>query len=116
MKKFIIYLGGFLLIVFCVYIIRAVSGPKMHNFNGKCLMCHTDTPGKGAKKENLALVNDIDKTCNVCHTIDKEKSHPINARPGKNIPLAAHLDAKGLITCTTCHDVHKEDKTSNRFE
>lgn len=116
MKKFIIYFGGFLSIIFCAYIIWAISGAKMHNFNNKCLMCHTDTPAKDAKRENMAFVNNIDKTCSICHTIDKEKSHPISVKPDKNIPLAAHLDANGLITCTTCHDVHKEDKTSNRFE
>jgi hypothetical protein len=34
----------------------------------------------------------------------------------ENNLLTAHLDKNGLITCTTCHDIHKEDTTSNKSE
>jgi len=116
MKKFIIYCSSLLFIIFCLCIIWAVSNFKIHDFQGQCLMCHTDIPGKDTKRENLTFRDEIDKLCSRCHAIDKEKSHPINVRPNKDVPLAIHLDKNGRMTCATCHDVHKEDKTSSRPE
>lgn len=116
MKKFLIYCSGFLFLFMCLVTIRAVSNFKVHNFEGKCTMCHVNIPKKDNNMQNLIFVDEIDKLCRKCHTIDKQKSHPIKIKPNKNIPLAAHLDKNGLMTCTTCHDVHKEDKTSNRNE
>lgn len=106
---------GILFFIFA-YAVWAISNLKAHNFEGKCLMCHTDIPDKDAKRESLSLVDEVDKLCSNCHAINQEKSHPINVVPKNAIPLAAHLDKLGRLTCTTCHDVHKEDKTSDRIE
>lgn len=79
-------------------------------------MCHINTPDKDSRLQDLSFTDEVDKLCARCHTINQQKSHPIKIKPSKDIPLAAHLDKNGLITCTTCHDVHKEDKTSNSSE
>ena len=116
MRKTILYPIIVLLSVLCFCAIQAVTGPKIHDFEGKCAVCHSNIPGRNAVAENLIFTDDIEKLCDKCHTVDKNKSHPINLKPMKNTPLAAHLDKNGLITCTTCHDIHKEDKTSNQLE
>jgi len=116
MKKFIAYCVSLLFLALGLCIIWAVANFKIHDFEGKCLECHKDMPDKDTKREKLIFVDEIDSLCGRCHTINKNKSHPINIRPGKDNPLTAHLDKNGLITCTTCHDIHKEDKTSNRQE
>lgn len=115
-EKSIIYCVTFLFIFSCLCIILAVSSFNAHNFEGKCLMCHETIPDKNTKTQNLTFVDGIDKLCSRCHTIDLQKSHPIKVKPDKNIPLMQHLDKDGLLTCTTCHDVHKEDKTANKSE
>lgn len=79
-------------------------------------MCHLTSPDENASAKDLVFKNEIDKLCEKCHSINKQKSHPINMRPKDNIPLKTHLDKNGLFTCTTCHDVHKENKTSNKQE
>lgn len=116
MKKFIAYLGGLLFVISSLYIIFAISAGKKHDFEGKCPICHVNTPDKGATGQILIFTNEIDKACGQCHSINERMSHPIKVRPRKGTPLAAHLDKNGTMTCTTCHDVHKEDKTSDDYE
>lgn len=116
MKKFKIYCWTFLLVISCLSVIQAVSNFKAHDFQGQCLMCHIDIPGGDKKNGGLMFVDEIDKLCDKCHKNIKEKSHPINIKPDKDIPLAMHLDKNGRLTCSTCHDVHKEDKTKNKAE
>jgi predicted CXXCH cytochrome family protein len=112
MKKILLSSGSIVLFIVCFCIFRAITGSKMHDFEGKCVMCHTTMPDKDTTTRDLLFVDEIDRLCDKCHTINKQKSHPINVRPNKDIPLKAHLDKNGLLTCTSCHDVHKEDKTS----
>lgn len=116
MKNLLRYGGIFLCLSFCLFTLWAVSNFKMHDFEGKCTLCHSITPDKNNPQQNLVFVDAIDTLCSRCHTINQEKSHPVKVRPEKDIPLAGHLDKDGLLTCTTCHDVHKEDKTKDRSE
>lgn len=109
MNRFKTLFFAFILIVSCLYLIWAVSNSKVHNFEGKCTLCHVSS-------QNLTLVDRVDVLCDGCHTIDKARSHPINLKPNKAIPLTLHLDKDGRLTCATCHDVHKEDKTQNKAQ
>lgn len=116
MKKFILYCGCLFFIISSLCLIFALSGRKMHDFQGKCSMCHVNVSGKDAEGQKLIFVDEIDKLCSQCHAINERMSHPIKIRPQKQTPLAAHLDKNGAMTCTTCHDIHKEDKTSDSSE
>lgn len=116
MNKYTVYMVSFLLVISCLSLMWALSNFKTHDFQGKCLLCHATIPAKDAQEQNLSFVDDVDKLCAKCHEIDKQKSHPIKVKPNKDIPLTVHLDKDGLVTCTTCHDVHKEDKTEDRSE
>lgn len=117
MKKYIIYFWvSFLFLIGSFFIIWALSNFKIHDFAGKCSICHANIPAKDDKVQDMIFVNEIDLLCAQCHTISRQMSHPIKIKPKKDIPLAAHLDKNGQITCSTCHDVHKEDKVSSKFE
>jgi len=111
-RKIPLYLSLALLVIACACFLWAVTNSKKHDFEGKCLMCHITEPAKDAFPRDLIFVDEIDRLCDKCHKINKRKSHPIKVRPGKDIPLKTHLDKNGFLTCTTCHDVHKEEKSS----
>ena len=116
MKSYTLSYIIFFFVILFGCIIGAVTNSKMHDFEGKCGMCHVNIPDNNKSIQDLTFNDEIDKLCEGCHSINKRKSHPINIAPKENIPLGAHLNKNGLLTCTTCHDVHKENKTSNRQE
>lgn len=116
MSKTIIYLTAFLALILCLSAIQAITSSKIHDFEGKCEICHKNIPDKDTPGKNLEFTDDIDKLCDKCHTIDKKKSHPIKLRPMENNLLTAHLDKNGLMTCTTCHNIHKENTISSKSE
>ena len=116
MRTFIICCVLIICVSLSLLAIWAASGLKKHNFEGACQTCHVNNPDKNNPEENLVFTNDIESLCAKCHMINQQKSHPINVRPSKDIPLMEHLNKNGLVTCTTCHDVHKEDKTSKASE
>lgn len=116
MKKFILYSGGFLFVTCSLCVILAISSGKIHDFQGKCSMCHVNIPGKGTEGQKLVFVDEVDRLCSQCHAINERMSHPNKVRPHKETPLAIHLDKNGMMTCTTCHDIHKEDKISDESE
>lgn len=116
MKKIIFYLAGLFVITFSFFALWALSSVKKHDFEGKCSMCHVNIPSQDTNRREMAFVREIDRLCAQCHTFDERMSHPTHVRPQKDIPLAAHLDNNGFLTCTTCHDVHKEDKVSDKSE
>ncbi len=89
------------------------GGLKKHDFTGKCQICHTQIPPGDAAFEDaaLTLAEDVDNLCVRCHDISKRLSHPVGVVPSKPIALQRYLDRAGKMTCITCHDVHKEDKT-----
>lgn len=116
MNKSILYLVTCLFVIICLGFIWALSNFKMHNFEGKCQLCHITIPGENQSAANLTLVDELEQKCGTCHQLNKQKSHPIKIKPNKDMPLTAHLDKDGFITCTTCHDVHKEDTASAKSE
>lgn len=89
------------------------GGLKKHDFTGKCQICHTRIPAGDATFEDaaLTLMENVDNLCEQCHDVNKRLSHPVGVVPSKPIVLERFLDGAGKLTCITCHDVHKEDKT-----
>ncbi len=89
----------------------AVSGPGwaegIHAFSSdpnQCGRCHVDS-GNGT--DPTTFRKDIVSLCLECHG-DKDLSrlHPVDIRPGLQVPPDLPLDEHGTITCATCHDVH----------
>ena len=100
---FVIIMGG-------IYLVGAALKSKMHDFEGKCQMCHRGTPPPNAERKDIVLVDESDRLCNPCHIVDREMSHPLSVVPSMPVPGEMPLDELSRITCITCHDVHKEDK------
>ncbi|GAB4265624.1 MAG: hypothetical protein Kow0092_18090 [Deferrisomatales bacterium] len=73
---------------------------------GDCERCHLATPDPGAAA-TAGLRKDVVGLCLECHR-DKDLSalHPVDIRPGAQVPDDLPLDDHGTITCATCHDPH----------
>jgi hypothetical protein len=73
-----------------------------------CKFCHdTMTDPKNEEAARVSFISNTRLICLRCHPQDK---HPTNANhmvePRHKLPAAFKLDAKGKITCTTCHNPH----------
>lgn len=90
----------------------ALANSNVHNFEGKCQMCHSSVPTPGTPFEEIILKDNVDRLCANCHSINQRTSHPVNMRPRTSIPLQRYLDQEGRMTCITCHEVHKEENNS----
>ncbi len=60
MKKLILYPAFFLCALLCFCIIPAVTSLKIHDFEGKCAMCHSNMPD-GANTANLIFTDEEEK-------------------------------------------------------
>lgn len=71
----------------------------------RCLRCHQEVPEPGDR--TVKLRRDVVSLCLECHR-EKELSalHPVDIRPGTQVPPDLPLDEQGTITCATCHDPH----------
>ncbi len=76
-----------------------------HNFEGRCLECHLTIPGKDEPPG--IFIKDVSYMCLGCHTGLKELSHPVDVKASMKAPPNLPFDWKGMITCVTCHYVHK---------
>jgi predicted CXXCH cytochrome family protein len=72
--------------------------------NSGCPACH-----RGVPKPGLPLLSlDINRVCTDCHAQSKSPSHPVGMVPSMAVPDDLHLDARGRVTCVTCHDIHQQ--------
>jgi predicted CXXCH cytochrome family protein len=71
--------------------------------NSSCPACHRGEPKPGAAQ----LTRDISRVCVDCHARSKATSHPVGMVPSMTVPDDLHLDARGRMTCATCHDTHQ---------
>ena len=79
----------------------------------KCLDCHVTLP---FDREKLSYTEKVGAICRNCHsqypcdnTNDSSGfAHPIEISPSMEIPVDMPMDAKGRITCITCHSYHAE--------
>jgi predicted CXXCH cytochrome family protein len=82
----------------------------VHDEIGKvrCLDCHPRLPFNGTK----ALLNEhAGEVCTRCHTsggkMSETISHPVDIVPSMAIPRDLPTDARGRMTCITCHTFHE---------
>lgn len=108
---FFVVVGGLCLIWGIVF-----ARPRIHEFEGKCQICHEAIPATGTPFEDVILKDDAERLCANCHTISQRTSHPVGVKPRTSIPLQRFLDKEGRLTCLTCHDVHKERKSADDRE
>jgi len=95
-----------------------VNASAVHDEPGKlhCLDCHRSLPFLG----RVRVVSFRDGTEGVCmnchikyHGGASGFSHPVRVLPSMKTPPDFPLDAKGRITCITCHTFHQRYKDEN---
>lgn len=93
---------------------RAEDNP--HADLGACAKCHVETPRKGRVTRPLRFKKDIVSLCLDCHhEKDVANLHPVDIRPGMDVPPALPLDEEQTITCATCHDPHMPSEADNAY-
>ncbi len=109
------------LYVLLLYCIASRPAYAVHDEVGtvRCLDCHPRLPFNGTK---AALNERVGEVCMQCHTrggkMSKTISHPVNVVPSMAIPRDLPTDARGRITCVTCHTFHegyRDADGNNRF-
>lgn len=96
----------FLFLLFIIVIAQFVlSKQVIHNFEGKCSMCHLVNED-GTVFEKL-FIKQIDFQCLDCHN-NLGLSHPTGMKPTMTMPTGFPLDSAGKTTCATCHKTHGE--------
>lgn len=74
-----------------------------------CESCHL--AGKAVKPEQAhLLVASQEKLCGACHQTTNQVSHPSGFAPIGKMHDDYPKDWKGDLTCSTCHDVHANNK------
>ncbi|RJQ13287.1 MAG: hypothetical protein C4560_14460 [Nitrospiraceae bacterium] len=98
-----------LLVMASIIIVYAVLD-NPHDFSMEdCQLCHLNY-----EQDPKRLAMPVSDLCKRCHEqINAKSSHPVNIYPSKaavppDLPLR-----NGMIACSTCHDIHKEN--SNVF-
>ncbi len=88
-----------------------------------CIVCHIKAPSEaaGQRSTGLRFGGDIVALCSSCHD-GYRHMHPVKIAisPDMKKPEDLPLDANGMITCITCHDVmekvgvHRKRKVTGR--
>lgn len=76
-----------------------------HDFvrlNRTCDWCHASV---GVKTRGVMRKN-VGQICAECHR-QSDSEHPVEMKPAMEIPADLPLDRRGLLTCATCHNVHR---------
>ncbi len=94
-----------------VFAVPAQGGSDPHSSldtSGACGDCHLDEVKRGQPVQRpLRFKKDIVSICLGCH-LEKDVStlHPVDIRPGMEVPADLPLDEEETITCATCHNPH----------
>ncbi len=78
-----------------------------------CDTCHASTGG-AIGEAPTARVTEQEAICANCHEGAREASHPVGFAPTRPLPATLPLAANGTMTCSTCHDLHKDQPRSLR--
>lgn len=70
-----------------------------------CNNCHA-VEHEADAVQNKQLLASQEVLCGVCHKNLKRLSHPFGFIPTRALPTEFPLDAKGKMTCSTCHSIH----------
>jgi len=85
------------------------SSGMQHMQNADCASCHLG--GKTVSEQQAGmLVASQEVLCGRCHPNAIKLSHPSGFQPKVKPPAAYPLDWKGDLTCSTCHEVHGNEK------
>ncbi|MDH4163678.1 MAG: cytochrome c3 family protein [Nitrospirota bacterium] len=85
---------------------RQASDPEPHDFtrlNRKCDSCHSSV---GVRSRGI-LRKSVGHICGECHRMNDALHHPVDMDPAMEIPADLSLDIRGVLTCATCHNVHR---------
>ena len=83
----------------------AATKPEPHDFerlNKDCKHCHAYA---GVKSRGV-MRKPVGEICAECHALTGH-SHPVDLVPAMELPRDLPLDGNGMMTCATCHDVHR---------
>jgi len=92
--------------------LESVSEP--HDFVQRNLSCNHCHAVVGVKSRGL-MRKPVNQICSECHRMSGAL-HPVDIDPAITIPADLPLDANGLLTCATCHNIHRSrlDPVSGR--
>ncbi|UCD00225.1 MAG: hypothetical protein JSW66_10150 [Phycisphaerales bacterium] len=85
-----------------------------HGHPATCSSCHASVAGR---RGHLLFDGDVSQLCRSCHDGQHaaRETHPVDLAPSEvmadRIPREFPLD-KGVVTCSTCHDVARQCRTS----
>ena len=101
------------------------ESPHGRKSSDSCIVCHTQAPSEATGQRpaaSLKFGGDIVVLCSSCHD-GYRHMHPVKIAiaPDMKKPEDLPLDANGMITCITCHDVmekagiHRKRKVTGRL-
>jgi predicted CXXCH cytochrome family protein len=79
-----------------------------HPQHTECQSCHL--AARITRENAQQLVESEEKLCGRCHANALQVSHPTGFTPQQKPPAQYPLDWKGDVTCSTCHDVHGQER------
>jgi len=80
-----------------------------HDFSqSECTTCHFKRPVKKDDPDSKIMVMPVSMLCERCHRdLLNRYNHPIDVIPvNAEIPPDMPLSYRGVLTCSTCHDIH----------
>lgn len=101
------------LLVTGLYTIHDLKATVNHPANMACTDCHL-VSGEVTSDNAGTLIADQEELCKSCHANAITASHPTGFQPQTEIPPDFPLDWKGDLTCSTCHDIHGEERGLSR--
>ncbi|MBI4685660.1 MAG: cytochrome c3 family protein [Nitrospirae bacterium] len=107
---------------FLIFFLAVVSFDTAHAVHDEadktgCLECHFRLPFEGSA---ITFNEESGEACIRCHNLyhgsAKGFPHPLNVIPLAPVPPDMPVDAKGRVTCITCHTYHSgyKDADGNR--
>lgn len=87
---------------------RGIGASEWHPGEMSCDSCHLAQEVNQTNSDQLVAEEAL--LCQGCHQNAVDASHPIGVKPGFPLPAEFPLNARGEITCSTCHAVHDPAK------
>jgi predicted CXXCH cytochrome family protein len=87
---------------------RGIGASEWHPGEMSCDSCHLAQEVNQTNSDQLVAEEAV--LCQGCHQNAVDASHPIGVKPGFPLPAEFPLNARGEITCSTCHALHDPAK------
>lgn len=110
-RPYLQVLGIFLLLVISLAGMpdSAQAGVDTGHFETDCVSCHL-SPGNVEPEQAHRLTGSQERLCGECHGDVAQASHPVGFVPNRALPAGFPLDERGQMNCSTCHDLHADNK------